>query len=106
MNRPLALAFLVAGFVVATSPVWALDAGNPNFSPDPALPGQTVSFTGTLPDSGMDPNVCEVIGADGATPTYRCEYDNAARFSGWVVVPTHATPGASDTMTFCGSPGC
>lgn len=105
MKRWLALFALVAGLAAATSPVWALGAGNPSFVPDPAYPGQSVSFAGTIA-VGMDPGGCEVTAADGATLTYSCSYDSAGAFSGWVDVPRTVSPGTSYTLFFCGPPEC
>jgi hypothetical protein len=106
MTRRFVLVLLVAGFAAATSPVWAADPGNPTFSPDPAYPGQTVSFSGSLPDVGFSPDTCDVTGPDASTPTYACSYDELGAFSGWVVVPSAATIGKSYLLVFCGPVGC
>jgi hypothetical protein len=107
MRRTLVLLLLVAGLAAATSPVWAADPGNPSFSPDPASPGQTASFVGSLPDVGLGPDSCDVTASDGSTPAYSCFYDDAGTFSGWVVVPSSATPGTSYVFVFCGpAPEC
>jgi len=105
MKRWLALLALVAGLAAATSPVWALGAGNPSFVPDPAYPGQSVNFAGTV-DVDMDPGECEVTAADGATLTYSCSYDSQGTFSGWVDLPRTVSPGTSYTMFFCGPLEC
>jgi hypothetical protein len=102
MKRWLALLALVAGLAAATSPVWALGAGNPSFVPDPAYPGQSVSFAGSLPDVGFDPSPCEVTASDAPSLAYSCAYDNTGTFSGWVVIPSTVSPGAPYTMFFCG----
>jgi hypothetical protein len=105
MNRKLTLVLLVAGFAAATSPVWALDAGNPTFTPETASPGQTVSFAGTLPDVGFQPGLCQVADADSDALTYSCSYAGGD-FSGLVVLPTTLTPGTTYALSFCGGDGC
>jgi hypothetical protein len=88
MNRTLALVWLVAASVAATSPVWAADGDNPSFSPDPATPGASVTFSGTVtptpsPGSG---GTCEVA---AATPVaYACTYGPVGDVAGWLVVPS------------------
>ena len=88
MHRTLALAWLVAASVAATSPVWAADGDNPSFSPDPATPGASVTFSGTVtatpsPGSG---GTCEVA---AATPVaYACTYGPSGDVAGWLGVPS------------------
>lgn len=101
MRRTLAITLLVAGLAAATSPVWAQDAGNPTFSPDPAHPGETASFAGSVPPGGLIPGPCDVRGQDSSTPSYLCSYNDAGSFSGWVVVPDSASP-TSYAFVFCG----
>lgn len=106
MNVRLALVLLVAGFVAATSPVWAVDAGNPTFSSTSATPGQTVSFLGTGSGGPFARDTCEVTGPDGEPLTNACSFDEKGLFSGWVAIPVTVTPGASYLLSFCGAGGC
>jgi hypothetical protein len=106
MRRTLFLIALVAGLAAATSSVWAADPGNPTFSPDPASPGQTATFAGSVPPARLVPGPCDVRGQDSSTPAYSCSYDDAGAFSGWVVVPSSATPGTSYGFVFCGPAEC
>jgi hypothetical protein len=106
MNGRLAGALLIAGFVAATSPVWAFAAANPTFSSDSASPGQSVSFSGSL-SGAKTSGACDVVDplAD-ETLTASCSYDPATGFSGWFRVPATATPGTSYLLVFCGPSGC
>jgi hypothetical protein len=104
MNRRLALTVLVAGFVAATSPVWAATGDNPSFTPDPAYPGQSVSFAGRMP-TPPPPSVvtsCEVRGPE--TLSYSCTYDAAGEIVGWLVVPSD-WPSPQLPVVMCG-PAC
>ena len=105
MNRKVALTVLVAGFVAATSPVWAAGAGNPTFMPNPAYVGQKVSFSGSGSVSKLSGS-CDVTAAAGAALTYSCTYDVTGRFSGWVLLPTTVTPGMPYVLAFCAPVGC
>ena len=106
MNGRLAGALLIAGFVAATSPVWAFAAANPTFSSDSASPGQLVSFSGSL-SGAKTSGACDVVDPQAdETLSASCSYDPATGFSGWFRVPATATPGTSYLLVFCGPSGC
>jgi len=107
MNRPLALALLIAGFVAATSPVWAapLDTGL-TFDPDPAYPGQTVDFSGALGSAETGDGTC-TAGHFG-TPSVAassCSFFPASAVTGYVVIPTDAPIGTPYRIDVCAD-GC
>jgi hypothetical protein len=110
MDRRVAAAFLVALFVGATSPVWAAPlGGNPTFVPDPASPGASVSFNGTITESTFDPSQisCAAYGGPAPTPLRGdCRYDKGRRVRGWFELPKGATPGTTYTITLCGPAAC
>lgn len=101
MRRTLAVVLLVVGLAAATSPVWAQGPGNPSFSPDPASPGQRVTFSGSLPDVGFPSGTCDVTAPDASTPTYTCSYADST-FTGWVVIPSTAATESAYALVFCG----
>lgn len=107
MTRRLALLLLVAGFVAATSPVWAAPDDNPQFDPDPASPGATATFLGTITSSPFltEAGSCVVTPSPGPSLVYSCGYDDARRVSGWVEVPSDWTASALP-LVLCGPPGC
>jgi hypothetical protein len=107
MNRPLALALLVAGFVAATSPVWALPVDNPRFDPERATPGATVTFSGQVPSPSVLAGVgaCTVTTSPYVPLTYTCAYDATGAISGRVVVPTD-WPETALPLTLCGPRTC
>jgi hypothetical protein len=105
MNRKLALALLVVGFLAATSPVWAATGGNPTFSSLSATPGQTVQFLGTGSGGPFARSRCTVTGPDEPVSS-TCSYNEKGQFSGSVVIPLTASPGTTYLLIFCALEGC
>jgi hypothetical protein len=110
MDRRLAVALLVALLIGATSPVWAGVGGNPAFDPDPADPGQSVSFTASITEPTFDAagNQCYVY-ADTSEPPIlkaRCAYTKARDVNGWFLLPASATPGTRFVVLMCAPLGC
>jgi hypothetical protein len=107
MNRPLALVLLIAGFVAATSPVWAAPVDNGlAFDPDPAYPGQTVGFSAALDSTETGDGSCVLIypSQEPAAEEWSCSYIPANTVTGYVVIPDDAPTGTPYAIKVCA--GC
>ena len=107
MKHALALAFLVAGFVAATSPVWAVpvDSGL-TFDPDPAYPGRTVDFRAPLTSAETGSGTCTASHL-GRPPVVdsSCSFDPANFVTGYVVIPDGASIDVPYSIDVCAD-GC